>query len=247
MAEWKDLDTELSLWDRPATLWWRDDDAVTASSQLDRLVSLGTEFEVPLHLAVIPAKLDETLVERLTVENLIWVCQHGFDHRNNALPGQRKIELGGRLDVKVILQKLASGRNRLRDAFPKQYLDILVPPWNRIDGELFPSLPRIGYQRLSILGARQNNDNKLAQLNVHVDIIDWEKRAFVGYTAALERIIHHLNARRGGQADISEPTGIMTHHLVQDEACWDFLRDFFAYVNSQAKTFWVGGPQLLTM
>jgi peptidoglycan/xylan/chitin deacetylase (PgdA/CDA1 family) len=246
VAEWNDLDAELALWDRPVSFWWRDDDAVAASHQLDRLIALTIEYEVPLQLAVIPAKLDAMLIDRLEGERLVWVCQHGFDHHNNALPGQRKIELGGRLERNDLLEKLQSGRKRLQIAFAGQYLDVLVPPWNRIEKKLLSSLPRMGYQRLSILGPRQHQETELAQLNVHVDIIDWKARAFVGESVALERIIDHLRDRRTRQVDDSEPTGIMTHHLVQDELCWEFLRDFFTYARTQAGLFWLGGHQLLT-
>src|SRR5260370_40505820 len=58
-AGWPDLTNELDRWgeaDRIATLWWRDDDAATASARLDRLLSIAGH--VPSAFAAIPAATD---------------------------------------------------------------------------------------------------------------------------------------------------------------------------------------------
>jgi hypothetical protein len=37
-----------------------------------------------------------------------------------------------------------------------------------------------------------------------------------------------LRARRTGEADFDEPTGLLTHHLAHDEAAWAFVDGFLA-------------------
>jgi hypothetical protein len=54
------LTAELDLWsaaERPATLWWRDDDAAEVTPALERLLALADATGVPLALAVVPGRL----------------------------------------------------------------------------------------------------------------------------------------------------------------------------------------------
>ena len=46
-----------------------------------------------------------------------------------------------------------------------------MPPWNRIDGALLPSLPEIGFAALSVFGKAK--PAAIPVVNTHVDIIDW--------------------------------------------------------------------------
>jgi hypothetical protein len=61
----------------------------------------------------------------------------------------------------------------------------------------------------------------LAQINTHVDLIDWRGgRGFVGVEAALGALIAALVIAR---TQSGEPVGLLSHHLAMDEAAWDFL------------------------
>src|SRR6185503_10933091 len=82
---WDALDAELERWraaGRVATFWWRDDDAVTDTPALRRLLELRASLDVPLALAVIPANADAALAALVPPE--VAVLQHGFAHRNHA-------------------------------------------------------------------------------------------------------------------------------------------------------------------
>ena len=48
---------------------------------------------------------------------------------------------------------------------------------------------------------------------------------FVGTSAALGRLVERLAARRRGRAAPDRPTGLLTHHLVLDEAGWAFAAE----------------------
>ena len=61
---WSWLQAELDRWGENnlrADFWWRDDDAVSANTQLERLLRLSASHSVPLALAVIPARLESSL------------------------------------------------------------------------------------------------------------------------------------------------------------------------------------------
>lgn len=229
MTRWDGLTDELDAWaaaGRAPDFWLRDDDAQEPSPALERLLEITGTNGVPLALAVIPAGAGEALAIRLERAPWVSVLQHGYAHRNHAGADDKKCELGAARPAEHVIAEIAVGRQSLEALFGARALPVLVPPWNRIAPHLVPMLPEIGFTGLSRFGPRKRAQAVagLAQSNTHVDIIDWRgNRGFVGEEAALRAIVEHLAARRGGQAEATEPTGILTHHRDHDDACWGFL------------------------
>jgi hypothetical protein len=82
-------------------------------------------------------------------------------------------------------------------------------------------------------------------VNVHIDLVAWaEDRGFIGEEGALGGIVRHLQARRLGEVDAQEPTGILTHHLVQDEATDRFLRRLVAITEEHPGTRWLDAAEV---
>ena len=223
------LSRELDLWaaqGRRATLWLRDDDACSDSPALARLAALARAHAVPVAIAAIPAALDATLVDALGDCPEATVVQHGFAHRNHAAPGERSAELGDGRDVRVRVDELRIGRERLAGAFGSRFVPILVPPWNRAGDELLPHLRSAGFAGLSRFGPRAARAAApgLPQVNTHVDPIAWRRdRRFIGADEAFSRVVEHLRARRENACEADEPTGLLTHHLAFDDAAWTFV------------------------
>ena len=224
MSAWAALSDELARWpDGQATLWWRDDDAVAASPALARLLSVARG--VPVALAVIPAPLDSSLAPAVAASNAT-VLQHGYAHTNYAPPHAAKMELGPHRPFPHTLADMAQGWARLEAAFGTRALPVMVPPWNRLAPALVPLLPEIGFKGLSTYGVRARAEpvRGLVQANTHADIIAWRgTRGFAGEDEVLGALVNHLAARRTEAVPIEEHTGLLTHHLVHDEAAWDFL------------------------
>ena len=247
-AGWDALAAELARWaesGRTATFWWRDDDAESASPELDRLIQLAQGFALPASLAVIPASLEGSLVSAVGAEPSLVVLQHGFRHQNHAPPGAKKCELGGERRRNVVLAELAQGRDQLAEAFQDRFRPILVPPWNRIDPGLIPLLPEAGYAGLSTSGPRPvvADRAELIQVNTHIDPVDWSRRRFLGLERALEPAIRHLEARRTGAADAAEPTGLLTHHRVHDADTWAFIEGFLERTLGHRAVRWLGADE----
>jgi hypothetical protein len=235
---WGRLAAELELWaPGQASFWWRDDDAVAPSAALDRLLFLGPQ---PLALAVIPANLDPALPARLA-RRPVEVLQHGFAHRNHEPPDRKRAELGEARPAAAVLAELRAGWQRLADAFSGQALPVLVPPWNRISEGLIGPLAAEGYRGLSTYGPRASKDAErpgVIRVNTHLDIIDWRSRRFIGIGAAIDLALGHLRARREGRADSGEPTGLLTHHLVMDDAAFDFTAEFLERTARHPAVHW---------
>ena len=246
MGNWGALTDELDRWagaGRVATLWWRDDDAAAPAPALDRLLAARARLGVPLALAVVPASAEEAAADAIGADREATVLQHGYAHRNHAGSGERKAELGEGRPAADSLADIASGRRRLETLFGARLAPILVPPWNRIAEALVAGLSDAGYTGFSAYGPRRHARPApgLAQVNTHIDPIDWRgSRGFVGEAAALDLAIGHLRARRTGAADGDEPTGLLSHHLVHDAAAWRFIQALVAATRAHPAARWIG-------
>ncbi|MEO7940635.1 MAG: hypothetical protein ABIR55_18585, partial [Burkholderiaceae bacterium] len=200
---------------------------------------------VPLALAVIPLDVQPQVL--LQKGHGVWLLQHGCDHTNRAGAGEKKTEFPFAEPVDHALARLQHGWAQLQGPAAVQ---VLVPPWNRIGSAALPGrLAQAGYRGLSRFGARARDSGLagLVQVNTHVDIIDWHgTRGFVGEDQVLQAALAHLQARREGRVDPQEATGWLTHHLVHDAACWDFLARLFAFCREQGTVVWQDADRLFS-
>ncbi|MCP5368246.1 MAG: polysaccharide deacetylase family protein [Hyphomicrobiales bacterium] len=244
MATWQDLGREIEAWTsagRAPTLWWRDDDLEFESPALDRLLDLSGQAGVPVALAAVPRDLAEGLGARLAPVPGHAVLQHGFAHANHAPDDARKEEYGDHRPLPEMADEIAGGWRRI--ARLAGALPVFVPPWNRVSETVVGVLARCGLRGLSALGPRPGRvtGGGLVQVNVHVDIMDWGAYRFAGDEPVLDQVLAHLGARRRGEVDATEPTGVMTHHRVHDDGCWSFLSRLFAATGGGCR--WLTAPE----
>lgn len=245
MDGWRGLEDELDAWARAgrvASLWWRDDDAISDGVALRRLLNLVGDLQVPVALAVIPADVHPDLAEAIAGAPHALVLQHGWNHSNQAPPPARKAELAAGRPWRQVVAELTRGRERLSTLFADRFLPVMVPPWNRIDPALVSRLPAAGFRGLSTYKARACAEPApgLGQVNCHADPVDWHAgRGFAGAEVVLAAIVGHLRARRTGAADAAEPTGVLTHHKVHDEPTWAFLAELAARLRQHAAARWI--------
>ena len=251
-AGWSDLVGELDQWGeggRAATLWWRDDDAVTASCRLDRLVSIADD--VPISLAVIPATVSQGLAAWITHPGSrqaarLSVLQHGWCHTSHAVNG-KKNEFPAERSCHAVRSELIAGRRLLTAFFGARALPVLAPPWNRFASCFLPLLATCGLGAISLIKPRHNRwpAPGVTEVNVQIDLVAWaERRGFIGENAALTGIVRHLQARRLGEVDAEEPTGILTHHLVQDGPTDAFLSRLISITKGHLAARWLDAAEV---
>ncbi len=233
-------------------MWWRDDDAAAPDGRLDRLLEIAGD--VPVALAVIPAAAEPGLAARLGgtaaarpgAAPAVAVLQHGWRHLNHAA-GAKKSEFPATRSPAAVSVELSAGRARLAALFGTRALDVLAPPWNRLDQRFLPLLAGCGIAAVSRVGPRRTAwpSPGVFEANVHVDLVAWKRdRGFIGEGAALMGLVGHLRARRSGAADGAEPSGILTHHLVQDEATGAFLGRLIELTANHPAARWLAGSEV---
>ena len=250
---WQDLTTELDAWSavgRQATLWWRDDDATDDTPELNQLLAVAANSGVPLSLAVIPASATPALAALLEARPAtVTVLTHGNRHLNHAPPEQKKSEFPPTRPRDDMLEDIQNGLERLRRLFGEGLLPVFVPPWNRMAEELAPGLADLGFRGLSVYADRDigltGAPKHFVRADTHVDIVDWrDSRGFAGEDVSLGLLCHHLAARRLGQTNPVRPTGLLTHHLVHDRDCWDFLSRLVAETTAHPAVRWLDAREV---
>ena len=240
--DWAPLREELGRWGRAGrqpTFWLRDDDAVEPTPALHRLLALTERSQIPLVLASIPAYATPSLADCLASRSLVSVAVHGWSHANHAADGQKKQELGPHRPESEVLAQLQQGIGRTRELFGRQAVPLLVPPWNRIDAALMPALPSLGFRALSIFGPAK--PASLRMVNSTVDIMDWHgTRGCWPAPVLVDMIVAQLRAAFAG----GEPVGVLTHHLVHDDAAWIFLQRLFELTATSGQ--WLGFDALMS-
>lgn len=227
--DWSAISHELSLLRRDGIglpLWWRDDDAVADTPALARLADISDAVELPVYVAAIPDLIEPTLVASMTqYTNLIPVI-HGWRHISHAPKGEKNAEFGHARESGK--DELAQGYYQMQAAFGTALVPLFVPPWNRIAPFFIDALSASGYRGLSTFGPRKNPlaAQGVVQINTHVDPIFWRgDRGLVDPEHLVTDLTRNLQARRTGQADASEPLGLLTHHLVHTPQVWSFSQD----------------------
>ncbi|PCH66220.1 MAG: polysaccharide deacetylase [Rhodobacteraceae bacterium] len=226
--DWTPLDRELDRWATTGLclpIWWRDDDAIAPSPALERLDALAAKHGLPVHLAVIPQGATQVLAAYVrATPNLIPVV-HGWAHASHALQGAKKAEYPDTRNAAEMADEAAQSLTRLSALFGPDLSPMFAPPWNRISPRLVADLAGLGYSALSTFTPRDAAFAApgLAQVNTHLDPISWKSgRGLVAPDILIAHLVRQLADRREGRADAGEPYGILTHHLVHDEAIWGF-------------------------
>lgn len=251
-VNWAPLEQELHIWQQQGItlpLWWRDDDAIEPTAQLDRLTALSNTIGLPVHLAIIPRDATPALASHVSAAPHLIPVVHGWAHQNHAPPGEKKAEFGDHRPLEQALGDAHRGLGTLQDLFGDACTPMFVPPWNRISNDLVQGLGKLGYSSLSTFKPRSNAmaATGLVQINTHLDPIQWKgTRSLVPPQLLLDQVTRQLNDRRNGLADTAEPYGILTHHLVHDTAIWEFTETLISRLLAGPAVPWTPAPRIIT-
>ncbi len=251
MADLPSLRRVLDEWGEAgqvARFWWRDDDATARTPALERLLAIAADYDVPLCLAVIPAtaELELNICLGAAMPQLT-LAQHGFAHVNHAPDGEKKSEYPAHRDPADVAAELRHGRARLQGLCGVGPA-LFVPPWNRIDPAFAPALRSAGFAALSRFTDRGGGFKGFVMLDTHIDPVAWrDGGGLVAEEVWLGMLHTALEKRAGGGVASDKPIGLLSHHLVHDEALWDFIEDFVRIVTDHPAGEWIDAGEYVTM
>ncbi len=198
---------------RTTLLWWRDDDAVAHTPALDRLLALAARTGWPVALAAIPARAEPSLAARVAEEAGVDLLVHGLAHANHAPADAKKAEFGPHRPLAALQTDAADALALAKTRLGPRLLPVLVPPWNRIA----PALPEPC--RLSgIAASRRPAPCPRCPDSCRPTPRSIRSPGAPGRAGRSGRVI----ARAARAVAEGGPVGLLTHHLVQDAATWDF-------------------------
>lgn len=228
----RELETELQTWraaGRQPQVWWRDDDAVSLTPELECLTQLTGEAGIDVLLAVIPAYADQALADFVGQHGHLQPCVHGWSHTNHAPETAKKCELGAQRALDVVLSEIERGRQRLAGLFGSRLVPVLVPPWNRMRDDLAPRLGDTGIKAFSTFTHKRTHPE--IQVNTHVDVMDWKAPGGAAGKGP-ERLQSELAAALAvSRTNGFYPVGLLTHHLVHDEVVRSALSAVLAHTD----------------
>jgi len=229
-----------------ARFWWRDDDAISATPALERL--LNVVGDRPIAVAVVPRDADDRLATRLEMAGNVDVLQHGWAHQNHANEPPNSEYPAGR-SADQVSAEIRDGRARLLQLFGRRALPVFVPPWHGFHDGYFELLNGACLTGFSSKGARSSPYvHELTQVNIHCVPIAWTSPPSFGDPEPfVSQLCTHLEGRRTGRFDRDEPTGVLTHHLVQDEASYAFIRDILAIIDQHPAATWASARELFRL
>ena len=230
------LTAALDAADHPMDFWWRDDDAVADTPALRRLLDLAAHAAAPLTLAVIPAGVEALAAYPPGGPRGVIVAQHGDAHAALGANGRQR-ELSDDTDPAWLDARLVAGAQRLDTVFGNRVQPVMVPPWNRADPGVLARLPALGFHAVSGL-TTDRPTGPLPAINVDIDVMDWALHTSRGPDAIDAQAAAAVATRLADPG--AGPIGVMTHHLVHDDAVWADLTALIDTLNAHPAARWIG-------
>ncbi|MEM6667266.1 MAG: polysaccharide deacetylase family protein [Pseudomonadota bacterium] len=230
---------------KPILFWWRDDDAADVTPRLEALVAVCSRHDVPLALAIIPSTATERLAACVKADPGLVPIQHGWAHKSHADKGRREraSEFPRSRALEDGLADLERGFQRMAALFGGRFQPILTPPWNRISAPIRLARHEVGLRGISTFSRIKFDD--IHHRNCHVDIIKWrDENRFAGRVKAYRRLVAQTRRRLEG---VDQPVGLLTHHLVHDDAADAFMDEALGLLRDHPGVRWPSIPDLFDL
>lgn len=196
--------------------WLRCDDIGIFTKNFSAFDKLVKKYKIPTIYAVIPTQLESKTVKLIKKNKFVWVSQHGYEHCNHA--GKQKCEL---VFDQELIENVLTEKENLKNIFPKQFVNILTPPYYNIDNKMSDVLKN-HFDCISLFLDKSATFAK--KLNPNVELVDWSvKNVFAGD--------NYVNNQIKKCSKKYDHISLCVHCEALDQAGFDYLEQFFKLVN----------------
>lgn len=216
----------------PVTFFFRDDDGGWEDARLFALMSLCSDYKMPLDIAVIPNEITSGLKRGLdkffiSSPQLFGIHQHGFAHINHESEG-RKCEFGASRNFDQQIQDIAMGKEKLEIEFGESIDPIFTPPWNRCVETTAQCLIELGFKALSRdETAIPFGMSALEEIPVNIDWFAKKKGVALSKNEIGENIAKKIYENK--------QIGVMFHHALMDEMELAHVAELFELIRNYGK------------
>ncbi len=227
MKSFEALNRVLAERQKPAKVFFRDDDGGWADDRLQKLARDFIDQELPLDVAVIPDALSKESIDCISAlleSNCIAIHQHGYTHENHQLSG-RSCEFGSDRNYQQQYQDILAGKNKLTAYFGAQVIPVFTPPWNRCTDDTVAVLQSLNLQYLSRIVGSHPIGRAVPELPVAVDWLKKSKGVRLNNDQLSDYIVSLFKTDE-------EVIGIMLHHEHMDRDNRLLLRQFIETLRS---------------
>ena len=212
--------------DHQIIIFFRADDIGVPGRQFSQLLSLFSQYDTPLGLAVVPTWMTHSRWEHfqsmpeIYLNEALWCWHHhGWRHMNHELTGKKQ-EFGPSRSEKELMHDLGRGKERLDSILGRDFTQIFTPPWNRCSGDCMKGLMSLGYQGISRFeNAKPKAPEGLKDLSVNVDLHTLKASdSAIEWQMLMAQLEHAIG---------SGCCGIMIHHQRMNDNAFKFLELLF--------------------
>lgn len=222
-----ELERELGLWSDSGltpTFWWRDDDAISDTPALRKLIETAQLAGLTVAIGVVAERAEDSVLP-LTASAGCPLWQHGWGHHFHD-----DGEFGDSRPLDAMIEDALRGQETLDSRFgPDRWQRVFVPPNHRLSMSFKALIPTLGYVGVSAGDPLTPGLEGVREVNAEVDVMNWPARKVLPSETIQRMITAVLEQRRSGLIPSDRPTGILTHHLAFDDDAW---RGVFAIVKA---------------
>lgn len=215
----------------PISFFFRDDDVDKLTPNLVRLLQLFGEREIPLHLQIIPKRVEAEAVHSLRDlksrhPELMVLSQHGWSHANHSLTG-KKHEFGETRTQAAQLLDIMSGKDKMSQLFLDDFFLAFTPPWNRYDKSTLQALKDLDFEVVSADGGKIGaTDGNLVEISTAIDL---EHRRPYPEMKSPVHVLYEIKEKLRTQSTI----GLLLHHHEMRPADFQFLKKLLSGLEAQ--------------